>query len=164
MKKFWPPDGKHFCFVMTDGASAPPVIEGSHTVVEFPENGKTPNERGRVVDFLTEPSVVITSCPIIISDFPREQVMIIYSSGEGAQPEFQTFGTSINKIMRFMFSRNKTIGDVATQAIEKWRTKLKRTDPEKVDALLVKFHKEFGESAETVLFYNAANERKKKGV
>lgn len=101
--------------------------------------------------------LITTHSPYLVSDseskyvhvFVKDKVTKKVTSGF---PEFQTLGTSVNKITLRIFNKPDTIGAFANNKIEELRKELESTkDKEK---FLSKVRKEIGESVESMLFIN----------
>ncbi len=106
--------------------------------------------------------VLLTShSPFIISDCRKENVLVFEKNGDGKvewhNPDFNTFGASVNAITIKIFGRMETMGDFALTKLEALRQRLR--DDESPDALIDE-SKELGESVEKVLFINQALDKK----
>ncbi|AZB30572.1 restriction system-associated AAA family ATPase [Chryseobacterium balustinum] len=101
--------------------------------------------------------LITTHSPYLISDSESKYVHIFSKESETKNvncgyPEFQTLGTSVNKITLRIFNKPETIGEFANQKIDELRKELENTDDK--EKFLIKVRKEIGESVESVLFIN----------
>lgn len=109
--------------------------------------------------------LITTHSPYLVSDSESKYVHMFVKDDEtkdvtSSFPEFQTLGTSVNKITLRIFNKPDTIGEFANSKIEELRKELiKVTDK---DAFIVKIKREIGESVERVLFINEVLNYKKK--
>ena len=106
--------------------------------------------------------VLLTShSPFIISDCQRENVLVFEKNKDNKvewhNPDFNTFGASVNAITIKVFSQKETIGDYALGKLETFRGRLQRGDPP--DTLIDEASKALGDSVEKVLFINQALNR-----
>jgi restriction system-associated AAA family ATPase len=107
--------------------------------------------------------VLLTShSPFIISDCQTENVLVFEKDKDGKvewyNPEFNTFGASVNAITIKVFGRKETIGDYALSKLEALKQQL--DDGISPDTLIDKAGKELGDSVEKVLFINQALDKK----
>jgi len=109
--------------------------------------------------------LITTHSPYLVSDSESKYVHVFVKDNKTKKvtcgfPEFQTLGTSVNKITLRIFNKPDTIGEFANSKIEELRKELiKVTDK---DAFIVKIKREIGESVERVLFINEVLNYKKK--
>jgi restriction system-associated AAA family ATPase len=101
--------------------------------------------------------LITTHSPYLISDSESKYVHIFSKESKTKNvncgyPEFQTLGTSVNKITLRIFNKPETIGEFANQKIDELRKELENTDDK--EKFLTKVRKEIGESVESVLFIN----------
>lgn len=101
--------------------------------------------------------LITTHSPYLISDSESKYVHVFLKDDETKKvrcsfPEFQTLGTSVNKITLRIFNKPDTIGAFANSKIEELRKELEETKDKEV--FLTKVRKEIGESVESMLFIN----------
>ena len=101
--------------------------------------------------------LITTHSPYLISDSESKYVHIFVKDEETKKvtcqfPEFQTLGTSVNKITLRIFDKADTIGVYANYRIDEFRKMLETTD--NVEALLRKLRREIGDSVESVFVIN----------
>ena len=107
--------------------------------------------------------VLLTShSPFIISDCQKENVLVFVKDTadrvEWHNPDFNTFGASVNAITMKVFGRKETIGDYALGKLNALRQRL--MEDESADTLIEEAEVELGESVEKVLFINQALDKK----
>jgi len=100
--------------------------------------------------------------PFIISDCPTENVLFFKKGPEGSvsckNPEFKTFGASVNAITIRVFDQKESIGDYASLKLEEFRDRLNANeDPE---LLIESANDLLGDSVEKILFIDSALDRK----
>jgi hypothetical protein len=155
--------GKLVCITGGDSVSLISVSEESfpdRTVLHFPEWSKTLEEQVRLVSVLHKTKntgliVIITQSPWIISDIPRDQVLVIGKRKKIEYPDFETFGASVNKITMSILERRETFGDYAKATLEAFRKRLDKMEHGKVPPEF--FHevaRAMGDSIEKTLFLN----------
>ena len=101
--------------------------------------------------------LITTHSPYIVSDSESKYVHVFIKDDETKEvtcifPEFQTLGTSVNKITLRIFNKPDTIGSYANSKIDELRKKLEETKDK--EGFLSKVRKEIGESVESMLFIN----------
>jgi hypothetical protein len=101
--------------------------------------------------------LITTHSPYLVSDSESKYVHVFVKDNETKKvtcgfPEFQTLGTSVNKITLRIFNKPDTIGAFASSKIEELRKELEETKDKEV--FLSKVRKEIGESVESMLFIN----------
>lgn len=101
--------------------------------------------------------LITTHSPYLVSDSESKYVHVFVKDDETKKvncgfPEFQTLGTSVNKITLRIFNKPDTIGTYANDKIEKLRKEFDETTDKQV--FLSKVRKEIGESVESMLFIN----------
>lgn len=101
--------------------------------------------------------LITTHSPYLISDSESKYVHVFVKDNESKEvtsvfPEFQTLGTSVNKITLRIFNKPDTIGAYANSKIDELRKELEETNDKEV--FLSKVRKEIGESVESMLFIN----------
>lgn len=109
--------------------------------------------------------LITTHSPYLISDSESKYVHVFVKDNETKEvtcsfPEFQTLGTSVNKITIRIFDKPNTIGEYANSRIQELRKEL--TTITNKDAFISKIKKEIGESVERVLFINEVIDYKNK--
>ena len=101
---------------------------------------------------ITKADMVITQSPFIISDFPKEHVLVFDGKSQMTNPDFQTFGASANKIMLCLLGQTNTIGNYAKRKFDEFRERLDTgDDPSKV---MDEVGRTMGDSVEKTLFIN----------
>lgn len=101
--------------------------------------------------------LITTHSPYLVSDSESKYVHVFVKDNETKKvtcgfPEFQTLGTSVNKITLRIFNKPDTIGAYANSKIEELRKELEETKNK--EQFLSKVRKEIGESVESMLFIN----------
>ena len=101
--------------------------------------------------------IITTHSPYLISDSESKYVHIFEKDEETKKvscgfPEFQTLGTSVNKITLRIFDKPDTIGAYANSKIDELRKELEKTENKEI--FLSKVRKEIGDSVESMLFIN----------
>lgn len=105
--------------------------------------------------------LITTHSPFLISDSKSDYVYVFIKNRttgkveEIVRPEFQTFGSSVNKIGIRIFEMPNTIGEYAQQRVEEFRTEFELLKtPKQMEDLIIKINKELGESVERILLVN----------
>lgn len=101
--------------------------------------------------------LITTHSPYLVSDSESKYVHVFVKDEETKTvtcgfPEFQTLGTSVNKITLRIFNKPDTIGAYANTKIDELRKELRETQDKEL--FLSKVRKEIGESVESMLFIN----------
>lgn len=101
--------------------------------------------------------LITTHSPYLVSDSESKYVHVFVKDNETKEvkcgfPEFQTLGTSVNKITLRIFNKPDTIGEYANSKIDELRKELEETKDKEL--FLSKVRKEIGESVESMLFIN----------
>lgn len=101
--------------------------------------------------------LITTHSPYLVSDSESKYVHVFIKDDETKKvtcgfPEFQTLGTSVNKITLRIFNKPDTIGAFANNKIEELKKELEETKDK--EAFLSKVRKEIGESVESMLLIN----------
>ncbi|MGJ1243571.1 MULTISPECIES: restriction system-associated AAA family ATPase [Sphingobacterium] len=101
--------------------------------------------------------LITTHSPYLVSDSESKYVRVFVKDDETKEvtcslPEFQTLGTSVNKITLRIFNKPDTIGAFASSKIDELRKQLEEVGDK--EAFLAKVRKEIGESVESMLFIN----------
>ncbi|CAM3624971.1 restriction system-associated AAA family ATPase [Flavobacterium gelidilacus] len=105
--------------------------------------------------------LITTHSPFLISDSKSDYVYVFKKNDktgkveEMVHPEFQTFGSSVNKIGIRIFEMPNTIGEYAQQRVEEFKTEfLLLKTPKQMEELIIRINKELGESVERILLVN----------
>lgn len=105
--------------------------------------------------------LITTHSPFLISDSKSDYVHIFKKNEKTGKveeinhPEFQTFGSSINKIGIRIFEMPNTIGEYAQKRLTDFRKEFELMDKSKnMEALIIKINSEIGESVERILLVN----------
>ncbi|WP_055442280.1 restriction system-associated AAA family ATPase [Lacinutrix himadriensis] len=105
--------------------------------------------------------LITTHSPFLISDSKSDYVHIFKKNPKTGKvedvkhPEFQTFGSSINKIGIRIFEMPNTIGEYAQQSLEVFRKEFELLeDSKQMEDLIIRINKELGESVERILLVN----------
>lgn len=101
--------------------------------------------------------LITTHSPYLVSDSESKFVHVFTKDKDTkvvtcSFPEFQTLGTSVNKITLRIFNKPDTIGSYANSKIDELRKQLEETEDK--EAFLSKVRREIGESVESMLFIN----------
>jgi len=129
-------------------------------VYRYPENGKHIDDQAVFVKNLKKTSngaIILTHSAFIVSDFKRENVLVIPKTGPYESPDFNTFGASANKINMCLFGRRSTIGALAHEALEDI-SKMPMDTLEQIQ-VIKDMHKRFGDSIELTLIYHEVFDR-----
>jgi len=118
------------------------------------------NELGNPKETMRE-MLITTHSPFLISDSKSDYVHVFKKNRKTGKveeikhPEFQTFGSSVNKIGIRIFEMPNTIGEYAQQRLEEFRVEFKLLKTAKqLDDLINKINSELGESVERILIVN----------
>jgi restriction system-associated AAA family ATPase len=95
--------------------------------------------------------LITTHSPFIVSDSLPENVLVLEKYKNPINPNFNTFGASVNQITMELFNRIDTIGDYSNNELEKYYEKLKG---ENADALIREINSKFGDSVEKTIIIN----------
>ena len=105
--------------------------------------------------------LITTHSPFLISDSKSDYVHVFKKNQKTGKvedvkhPEFQTFGSSINKIGIRIFEMPNTIGEYAQLRLETFRKEFELLKiATEMEDLIVQINKELGESVERVLLVN----------
>ncbi len=101
--------------------------------------------------------LITTHSPYLVSDSESKYVHVFVKDNKTKEvtcgfPDFQTLGTSVNKITLRIFNKPDTIGAYANSKIDELRKELEETKDKEV--FLSKVRREIGESVESMLFIN----------
>ncbi|REH00991.1 restriction system-associated AAA family ATPase [Flavobacterium aquicola] len=160
-------DGEHQ-FLHALGLSLLFKNESCLFLLDEPETHFNPNWKAKFISsirncFAIEESanmremLITTHSPYLVSDSESKYVHVFVKDDETKEvtcsfPEFQTLGTSVNKITLRIFNKPDTIGTYANDKIEKLRKEFDESTDKQV--FLCKVRKEIGESVESMLFIN----------
>ncbi|WP_294314988.1 restriction system-associated AAA family ATPase [uncultured Chryseobacterium sp.] len=95
--------------------------------------------------------LITTHSPFIVSDSLPENVLMFEKYENPINPNFNTFGASVNQITMELFNRIDTIGDYSNNEIEKYYEKLKGDN---ADVLIKEINSKFGDSVEKTIIIN----------
>lgn len=137
-------------------------------LLDEPETHFNPDWKAKVISsirhcFALEESgtmremLITTHSPYLVSDSESKYVHVFVKNDETKEvqctyPEFQTLGTSVNKITLRIFDKPDTIGAYANSKIDELRKELEESKDKEM--FLSKVRKEIGESVESMLFIN----------
>lgn len=101
--------------------------------------------------------LITTHSPYLVSDSESKYVHIFEKDQVSKKvsnrfPDFQTLGSSVNKITIKVYNKPDTIGAYANSKIDEFRKELETSEDK--EALLRRVKNEIGESVERVLFIN----------
>ncbi len=121
------------------------------------------NQEGRPI---MREMLITTHSPFLISDSRMEYVMFFKKNEKTGliesvrRPDFQTFGSSVNKIAIRIFSMPNTIGEYAAARLEEFKGELKEKNTvEELEDLIRRTQNTLGESVERTLFINQIFEK-----
>lgn len=105
--------------------------------------------------------LITTHSPFLISD-SRMEYVLFFEKNEATnkvesarRPDFQTFGSSVNKIAIRIFGMPNTIGEFAASKLDEFKNELpKLNQKDELEDLIRRTQKELGESVERTLFVN----------
>ena len=95
--------------------------------------------------------LITTHSPFVVSDSLTKNVLKFAANKNPKNPDFNTFGASVNQITMELFDRFDTIGDYSNNEIEKYYEKLKGDN---ADNLIKEINFKFGDSVEKTLIIN----------
>lgn len=104
--------------------------------------------------------LITTHSPYLISDSEARHVHVFTKDAANQhatcrRPDFETLGTSVNKITIRIFDKADTIGAYANKMLDRFKEQLKNAATvDQKEALLEKVQNKFGDSVEQVLFVN----------
>ncbi|MEO0584229.1 MAG: restriction system-associated AAA family ATPase, partial [Bacteroidota bacterium] len=110
--------------------------------------------------------LITTHSPFLISD-SRMEYVLVFEKNEATnkvqsvlRPDFQTFGSSVNKIAIRIFGMPNTIGEFAASKLEEFKEELpKLNQQDELEDLIRRTQRELGESVERILFVNQVFEK-----
>jgi len=154
-----------FCVVIHE--EVPEWLERWHeshkeSVIPFPENNhgiayqsayvkKLVSERKRDND--NRRRVIFTRAPFIITDFDCHAVFIV-EGNKISTPEYQTFGSSANRITMKMFQHRNTIGDLASTKLKRDLGRAEKMTIEQINKLIDSLSNSYGDSVEKIIAIN----------
>lgn len=149
------------CYVPLDGAEV--VINRPHdhgqNIYEFPENSLTPRERAEWCDkIMSNPAIVVTRCPYIISCFNRDYVYVVHPDGSKTKTEFNTFGSDVEFIASKLFNYSASFGMSASKTIGRFKKRM--LDDEDPVNLIKEVYDTLGDSAERVYLIGALRNKR----
>lgn len=102
----------------------------------------------------THEMLITTHSPFLISDSKPDRVLVFNKDLKDgkvsvSQPEYNTFGASINQITMSTFHKHETIGGVANQKIEDLRQQFEKGEDK--DAILKQLNERLGDSIEKIM-------------
>ena len=110
--------------------------------------------------------LITTHSPFLISDSRMEYVLCFeknqatHKVESALRPEFQTFGSSVNKIAIRIFGMPNTIGEFAASKLEAFKIELPELNQkDKLEDLIRRTQQALGESVERTLFVNQIFEK-----
>lgn len=106
--------------------------------------------------------LITTHSPFLISDSKSDYVYVFKKDSKSGKveeilhPEFQTFGSSVNKIGIRIFEMPNTIGEYAQKRVEEFRIEFAtyKEDLKLLEDLIIRIDNELGESVERILLVN----------
>lgn len=105
--------------------------------------------------------LITTHSPYLLSDSDSKYVQVFKKGEKPVNPDFQTFGTSINSIGIKVFNMPNTVGKVAQKRIQELREEFEQLEGENYDAFISKVKTEIGESVERLLLLNEVYKKMK---
>ena len=105
--------------------------------------------------------LITTHSPYLLSDSDSKYVQVFKKGEKPVNPDFQTFGTSINSIGIKVFNMPNTVGKVAQKRIQELREEFEQLDGENYDDFISKVKTEIGESVERLLLLNEVYKKMK---
>jgi restriction system-associated AAA family ATPase len=110
--------------------------------------------------------LITTHSPFLISD-SRMEYVLFFEKNEATnkvesalRPDFQTFGSSVNKIAIRIFGMPNTIGEFAASKLDEFKEELpKLNEKNELEDLIRRTQKALGESVERTLFVNQIFEK-----
>lgn len=135
-------------------------IDQDSNFILFPENGKDIHEQCNYIAQLNEleefDGDIITFSSFIISDVIDDKVFIIVDETlKMINPDFNTFGSSFNKINSQIFKYKKTISFLANKKLEEFREEI--INGNHSNKMFDKIDQQLGESIEKLLILKHIN-------
>lgn len=136
------------------------TIDQDSNFILFPENGKDIHEQCNYIAQLNEleefDGDIITFSSFIISDVIDDKVFIIVDETlKMINPDFNTFGSSFNKINFQIFKHKKTISFLANKKLEEFREEI--INGNHSNKMFNKIDQQLGESIEKFLILKHIN-------
>lgn len=150
-------------------------IPGTLFILDEPETHFNPEWRSKLVSLLNkiisfEPEqrqqefILTSHSPFIVSDCKPEHVFIFEKTGKKnevkySQPDFNTFGASVNQITMKVFGKSETIAGLANERLRQLKEaydKKKKTKRQIMDELAT-----LGDSIEKLILIDEINSKKK---
>jgi len=110
--------------------------------------------------------LITTHSPFLISDSKMEYVLVFEKNKatnkvtSALRPEFQTFGSSVNKIAIRVFKMPNTIGEYAASKLDEFKKEIPKLNKrEDLENLIRRTQNNLGESVERTLFVNQVFEK-----
>ena len=110
--------------------------------------------------------LITTHSPFLISDSRMEYVLFFKKNAvtnkveSALRPDFQTFGSSVNKIAIRIFGMPNTIGEFAASKLDEFKEQLPKLNQKgELEDLIRRTQKALGESVERTLFVNQIFEK-----
>jgi restriction system-associated AAA family ATPase len=165
-------DGEHQ-FLHSIGLALLYKNTSSLFLLDEPETHFNPKWRANYISTLHKcfkddtvfPEILITShSPFIISDLEKENVLVFEKNKENNvvechRPDFNTFGASVSEITEVLFNQTKSMGDSASDELEKTIDNIKTLEDYKKAKIKLN---NFGESIEKFDILNKLNKMKRK--
>jgi hypothetical protein len=133
----------------------------------MPESHRSPQQQADYITIIRKTVsyhnlIVFTYSPFIISDFNKENVLVFGKNSIVTKPEFNTFGSSVNKITTCLLNQTHTFGNYAVSELEKYRQRAKESTPEQMKSLIDEMYKVFGDSVERTILINSCINKEEK--
>lgn len=123
-------------------------------LIYAPEHGYGMDDPTRTLDVKDiqdcSNAIIVTHDRFIISNFRRKNVILFTKDGDVQEPEFETFGASVNKIMMCLFGKAATIGSRAEEEMKQAVTLCEEGSNDTAYSIEY-ISKNFGESVEKTL-------------
>lgn len=149
---------------------------GTLFILDEPETHFNPEWRSKLISLLNkitsfEPEqrqqefLLTSHSPFIVSDCKPEHVFIFEKTGKKdgvkySQPDFNTFGASVNQISSKVFGKKETIAGLANQRIKEIRDKYFNKKLTRVEAM--NELETLGDSVEKLILIDEINSRRKR--
>jgi len=91
-------------------------------VYYMPESGMHVTEQAGYIKQLRsrdKTAIVFTHSAFLVSDFAKEDILVVTKDGQFERSEFQTLGASVNKINMVLLGQHETIGDYSKGLLNK---------------------------------------------
>lgn len=126
-------------------------------LILFPEARLDINEQANFMLDNKEDKDILTLSPWIISDTEKSNLFILNDELSLTEPDFNTYGASVNKISFDILNRKSTIGEKANKELLLSEENLEKYTIKEVDF-------KFGESIEKMLFIKSLIDKKTNNV